>query len=333
METPKHIVVSRSDNIGDVVLTLPLVAKLKHLYPDCKISFLARNYVRDVIKICPDVHSFISYDHLMDLSEQAAAAYLRSLKIDTFIHAFPRKPLARLAKKANIKNRIGTSRRLYHWLSCNHRVNFSRKKSTLHEAQLNMKLLNAFGSDDDYDLPTLAKMIHLTPSSSIDPSVTPLLDAHRKNIILHPLTNGNTKEWPLEKFSELIESLDKKTCNIIITGSDKEEQRLQALIDKHPSVKSAVGKLSLAQFINLISHSQAMVVNSTGPMHIAAALGIKTIGLFPPEKGKDPCRWQALGEQASFIVADECEACQNNTKPCRCMESIVVDKINDSLRN
>ena len=66
MDKPQHIIISRTDNIGDVVLTLPLAALLKQYYPQCKVSFLARNYVKDLVLSCPAVDAFINWNEIKD---------------------------------------------------------------------------------------------------------------------------------------------------------------------------------------------------------------------------------------------------------------------------
>lgn len=320
MQQPQHIIISRTDNIGDVVLTLPTAALIKQRWPNCKISFLARDYVADVIKACPDVDHFISWDTLQKLPRKQACQALADA--DTLIHAFPRKQIAKLAKAAKIKNRIGTSHRLYHWFTCNRKVNFSRKKSDLHEAQLNLKLLAPLGLPTQASLVELINLTHLQKANTQPEAVQALLSTNKFNLVLHPLTNGNTKEWPLEKFAALIDLLPSEKFNCIVTGSVSELDKLEPWLNHLPMVTNAVGKLSLAEFVNLLSHVNGVVVNSTGPLHIAAALGTPVVGLFPTDKGKDPGRWGPLGQEASFIEAQTCTACRNMEGECQCMQSI-----------
>ena len=69
----KHLLISRTDNIGDVLLTLPLAGILKQQFPTMKISFLGRDYVRAIIEHCAHVDSFFSYDALTQLSHDDAS--------------------------------------------------------------------------------------------------------------------------------------------------------------------------------------------------------------------------------------------------------------------
>lgn len=316
---PQHIIISRTDNIGDVVLTLPMAAIIKQQWPQCKVSFLARDYVKDVISACPNVDAFISWDRLQQLSTAEAAKNLTSA--DTIIHVAPNKHIAKLAKHAGIQNRIGSSHRIYHWCTCNQRVNFSRKKSQLHEAQLNLALFKPLGLPTQASLAELTQLTHLNKNTALAPAVTELLQTGKKNIVLHPLSNGNSKEWPLTKFAELITLLADDSYHVIITGTPNEQERLADFLQQHPQVTNAVGKLSLHDFIDLLGAVDGVVVNSTGPLHIAAALGQQVLGLFPPDKGKDPGRWGPLGKNASYLLAREDVNGQQQTAT-NCMQTI-----------
>jgi len=69
------------------------------------------------------------------------------------------------------------------------------------------------------------------------------------------------------------------------------------------------------------------VAASTGPLHLAAALGIKAIGIYPPIRPMHPERWAPIGEKATFLVKDkECDECRKQG-PCHCMQEILPDKI------
>lgn len=326
---PKHIIISRTDNIGDVILTLPLASLLKQKYPDCKISFLAREYVSAIVKSDPNIDAFISWDNLNSLEENEAVKTLAAVNADTIFHVFPKSKIARLAKKAKIKTRIGTSRRWYHYLNCNKRIKFSRSKSQLHEAQLNIKLLSAFDMQTKYSLAQISKLIQLERQPSLSQKLLRYLDPQKFNLIVHPLSNGNTREWPIENFTALINNLPSSKFNVLVTGSKKEHEKLQdPMISKCPQAIDLTGKLSLDELLELIQRADGLVANSTGPLHMAAAAGIKTLGLFPPAKTMNPARWAPLGKQTQFIVIDKCDASQcHDSSDCACIRAIKTDAV------
>ena len=332
----KHLLISRTDNIGDVVLTLPLAGILKQQFPEMKISFLGRDYVRAIVEHCAYVDSFFSYDALTQLSHDDAIAEIKTQAFDAVIHAFPNKKVATLMKQAGVRERIGTSHRIYHWWTCNERVNFSRAKSDGHEAQLNLKLLKPFQFEINDDLQHLNDCLGLECKEPLPPHLKSLLKPDHFNLIIHPFTNGNTREWPVSHFNALIRQLPRDRVNVIVTGSQKESHVIQdRMVSQCPDVTNAAGHCSLRELIQLIAHADGLIANSTGPLHIAAALGIHALGLFPVTKGMDSKRWAPIGKKAEILAANpNCESPRCRAKhDCLCMESITVDQVKSVILN
>ena len=273
IETPNRIIISRTDSIGDVMLTLPIAGILKKEFPDCEILFLGRTYTKDVVKCSVFVDGFVDYAELEKLTEKEQIQRIQSLNADTIIHVFPRKNIAKLAKKLGIKNRIGTSHRLYHWLTCNRLVAFSRKKSDLHEAELNTKLLKPIiDKEISYSLTQLSELAGFANIAPLREELKEKLDNKRLNIILHPKSKGSAREWGLENFVELINLLPEEKFNIIITGTQEEGNEIaKAFDDKiRRNIQNLCGKMNLSELISFVSQSDAMIACSTGPLHIAS---------------------------------------------------------------
>ncbi|MBE9583925.1 glycosyltransferase family 9 protein [Mucilaginibacter sp. JRF] len=277
---------------------------IKSAYPDVKISFLGRTYTRPVIEACQSVDQFINYDELLKLPAKQQAAKLKALNIDCAIHVYPNKQVARLIKAAGIATRIGTTNRVFHWFTCNKLVKLSRKKSDLHEAQLNMVLLKPLG----LPVPPLAdvhKYYNFEPTQALPDDVMAMLATNKFNLILHPKSHGSGVEWPLDKFEELINLLPADKFNIFISGSEKEKALLADWIKILPAhVTDVTGKMNLYQFVSFIHHADGMLASGTGPLHIAAASGINTLGLFPCVRPIYPGRWAPLGERAGYLESD-----------------------------
>ena len=141
----ERIIVSRTDHIGDVVLTLPMVGILRREYPSSEIVFLGRSYTAAAVEACEHVDRFLAWDDVAQSGRKAQAALLRDQRADVIIHVYPNREIAAAARVARIPTRVGTSHRSYHLWNCNKWVGFSRRRSDLHEAQLNVKLLLPFG--------------------------------------------------------------------------------------------------------------------------------------------------------------------------------------------
>ncbi len=325
----KRVIISRTDSIGDVMLTLPLCAWLKSHFPTVTIIFLGNGYTRAVVESYKLIDHFEDWEDYLELSILDRVSKFQALKADAIVHVFPNKEIASLAKKIKIDMRIGTSHRSFHLLTCNHRPNFTRKRSGLHEAQLNHELLRPFGLEE---IPSLDVIYDATSHFSskeveLPQSIQESLNSASKSIILHPKSQGSAKEWPMEKYIELTNRLLDKGMTVFFTGTESEGTQFRDQLPAHQRVVDTTGKMNLVQLIRFISKVDALCACSTGPLHIAGYLGIKTIGFFSPKRPIHPGRWKALGKNVTILVNDEnCEKCAKKQE-CDCIQYISVASV------
>ncbi len=322
-----HILLSRTDSIGDVVLTLPLAGLLKEKYPGCKISFLGRSYTQAIIELSRHVDRFENWDDYEKLPAHEQVQKLRVLQTDWIVHVFPNPKIAAVAKKAGIINRVGTSHRIFHWFSCNRLISFSRRRSDLHEAQLNCKLLAPLGIEVP-DLQLIGSHYGFKKPMEGLEKMGALLDIKRKNIVLHPKSKGSAREWGTANFDRLIELLPADTFRIFISGTQEEAGLMKELLEKHKEkIVDATGRFTLPEFITFLSLADGIVAASTGPLHIAAALGCTAIGIYPPIRPMHPGRWAPIGEKAQVLVKEgTCNDCRKS-RNCHCMREITPEEI------
>jgi ADP-heptose:LPS heptosyltransferase len=299
---PKHILIARTDSIGDVILTLPMCGWIKKHFPNCRISFIGRSYTRAVIESSVFVDDFINWDDAEKCSPNEQIALLRETGADTIIHVFPRKAIMWVAKRAGIPVRIATGRRLQTIMKCNKLVFFSRKKSDLHEAQLNMKLLQPLGIPTDVTLAEIPSLYGFEKIGAANSAMRELLSTGKKNVILHPLSKGSAVEWGLPNFSALIELCKNDQVHFFVSGTKADGEKIQSILPlQGENVTDITGMFSLAEFISFIAVSDALVAASTGPLHIAAASGIQAIGLYSAKRPIHPGRWMPLGKKAAVL--------------------------------
>jgi heptosyltransferase III len=310
-----------------VVLTLPMAGLIKKDYPDCKIYFLGRSYTKDIIGLSEFVDEFINYDEIEKLEPKTQIQLLRNYQVDIFIHVFPNAKIANLVKAAGIPLRVGTTNRLFHWMSCNKLIKLSRKNSPLHEAQLNLKLLSFLNINVEVDINNLHTYYGFKNIPTLREEYQNWLDKNKFNLILHPKSKGSAKEWGLSNFEKLIKLLPQEKYKLFISGTEQDGKLMQEFLSKQPNVTDLTGKLSLNQFIAFINASNGLVAASTGPLHVAAALNKVAIGLFSPKRPIHPGRWKPLGEKAYALVKDEnCEKCKQK-KNCDCITQISPEEI------
>ncbi len=297
------IIISRTDSIGDVVLTLPVAHLLKEKFPNCKIIFLGKSYTKLVIECCANIDEIICWDEIQKQDKKKQLDLFKSLKADCIIHVFPNKQVAALAKSAGIPIRIGTSHRLFHWFTCNKLPNFTRKNSELHEAQLNFKLLAPLGIESNGSLKEMQNYFDFTGAKPLSNELSSLIDPDRYNLILHPKSRGSAQEWGIANFSELVKILPKDKFRIFVTGTKEEGKLLGDAFSKNDHVVNLTGKLSLTELISFVNNCDGLVAASTGPLHLAAVLGKKAVGIYTSVRPIHPGRWAPIGKNALFVQA------------------------------
>lgn len=333
----KRIIISKTNQIGDVVFALPIASALKAKDPSCTVIVLARAYTKDLVDHYADVDEFADWEEIEKRPKRLAIQALQALNADIILHVQPKKMIARYAKLAKIRHRIGTFGRIFHWFTCNRLVKLSRKKSKHHETQLDMKIMAPLGIKKHFSINEIIKLQRFTEIKDKLPALEHV-KSDKFNLILHPLTRSRNREWPLEKFAALIKSLPKTKFRVFITGVEKEGEEIRpALVTpfKHkidaPEVIDLTGKLCLKEFMHFISKADGLICASTGPVHLAAAFGIRTLGLYAPIKPFHAGRWGPIGKQAEHITLNKaCEACRNKNS-CPCIEGIGVSRVKKAV--
>ena len=330
---PERIIVSRTDRIGDVVLTLPLCALLKER-SGAQVVFLASAYTRAVVECSPHVDTILDWDTVAALGADDRRDHIGAVAADAIVHAYPRTAIAHAARAARVPLRIGTSHRWYHWLTCNALEHFTRKGSELHEAQLNVRLARRVLPGELPSLADLAPRSYLEPRGVVPPDVAALLDGTRFILVVHPRSSGRGREWPLGHWRALIAALSPATYRVLVTGTTEEGRELQPWLRMLPShAVDLTGRLRLDELIALLANANGVVATGTGPLHLAAALGVNALGLFPSTPPIHPGRWAPLGPRASYIAASgRCASCARGTGPCTCMESVTVVSVAERIR-
>lgn len=327
-QLPRNIIISRTDSIGDVILTLPLAKFLKEYFPGIKIGFLGKRYTRAVIEACKYVDEFIDLDDFFHKPITVGGH-----RPECILHVFPVPKIAQRAHHLRIRMRVGTINRLYHWLTCNVLVKLSRKNSMLHEAQLNLRLLRPLGIRREFSLKEIQHSFGLELLEPLPDPISALVSKNKYNLILHPKSQGSAREWGLPQFIQLINSLDTDRFSLFISGTGKDGEQLKPLLDAvKGKVTDITGAMNLPQFISFIQRCDGLIASSTGPIHIAAALGRDALGIYPPLRPIHPGRWAPLGPKALYFVLDKkCTKCAGNQRPCQCIQEVQPAWIKSAL--
>lgn len=326
MNKINRILISRTDNIGDVVLTLPMAGIIKQNIPGCRIYFLGKSYTKEIILLSKYIDEFINYDDWLNQSLNENIQVIQQLNLDVVFHVFPNKNIASLMKAAKVPIRIGTLSRIYHFFTCNKLICLKRKNSNLHETELNLKLLKPIGTFNIPDLDELYRYYGIHNIPLLPDKLEALIDHSKVNVILHPKSKGSAREWGIEKFISLADQLPSHKYKLFVSGTNEDASYLTEL-KNHPNITFLAGSLSLKEFVAFISRCQILIAASTGPLHIAAALNVKAIGLFAPMRPIFPTRWKPLGARVEVLVEKKtCRDCINKLD-CACIRNIKVAEV------
>ena len=146
------------------------------------------------------------------------------------------------------------------------------------------------------------------------------------NVILHPRSRGSAREWGLLHFGQLARLLHQAGHRVFVTGTAAEGEELGDWLREHQPYLAAelTGQLALPEFLAFIAAADGLVAGSTGPLHLAAALGRHALGLYPPIRPMHPGRWAPLGPYAEYLVFDrpDCQDCRTAPMACTCIKAL-----------
>jgi lipopolysaccharide heptosyltransferase II len=334
---PKNILIVRTDRIGDLILTLPLAGLIKKQYPDSKVSFLVREYTKNLVSHHPYI------DEVLVLKEVDGNVSLfdninliKQKKFDYCIVVYPRFKISLIVFLSGIKNRIGTGYRWYSFLF-NQKVYEHRKNAERHELEYNVNLLEKLGikntiaeNNISYDL----RVDEISLQNVIKLLLDEKIDLQKPIIIVHPGSGGSSMDLPIDKFADLVNKIDNDNHQIILTGS-KNEIDLCEKIKSSKKVKNLAGRFNLDELTALISKSSIFISNSTGPIHIAAALGKYTVGFYPKIVSCSKERWGPYtNKKLVYEPQIDCKNCtREQCEKLNCMDSIDITKVYTDIKN
>jgi heptosyltransferase-2 len=291
----KNILVLRPDRLGDVILTLPVIRNLKNTYPDAKITYLCTEYTSHILRYYELISDIIIYDpkktHKNYRGIWQLFKQLERYNFDIAIHLLPKFPLALATYIANIKYSIGTGFRWFSFLYT-HRFYEHRKYNLYHEAEYNLHLLSKLGIDDTC-IPDVYSYFKFP--AEIENAIKKVIVTKFQNkpfIIIHPGSGGSAIDWPIENYSELLKLLnDWGEYAVGITGIFSEREFLEPLYTSGMQFVDFIDKFDLNQLSMLLRNARLLISNSTGPLHLAVAMGTPVLGLYPNSPGQGPKRW------------------------------------------
>jgi ADP-heptose:LPS heptosyltransferase/GT2 family glycosyltransferase len=319
----RRILVVKLDHIGDCITALPALRRLKHHFPAARISVLAARSTLAIWKSEPLVDEAIEFNffHARSGSGKVAVTEEEIQLLTKRLHAkgfdlaidLRKQPDTRHALEysgAGILAGFDTQGR-FPWLDValewDEDVPLRTKHG--HVADDLVALVDTVAARSDPDRHALLTR----PKGGLAlPAAVRRRLFSKPLICIHPAAGSPMRQWPPAGFAELIHLfLRRKSFNVaLIGGADEMElaDRVLELAGCQSEVVNLVGRLALEDLPKLLADSVLFVGNNSGPHHLAAGLGVPTVGIHSGVV--DAREWGPLGPRAVAVRRDmSCSPC------------------------
>jgi ADP-heptose:LPS heptosyltransferase len=326
-----RVLVVRTDRLGDVVLTLPLLPVLRQHFPQAQISMLVSRYAGAIAEGHPSLEALLWYDDDRGLIPfRRMTSILRAGEFDACIVVHPTPRLAFLMARARIPVRIGSGYRWYSFLF-NRRIFTHRKTAERHEVEYNLDLLRGLGLNVGE---VIRPEFFIAIPDDARRRVSELLGEKGKAgryIVVHPGSGGSAREWPRESLGALTRQLmTREGVEVFITGTASERDQAEQILGfTGGRAVNLCGLLNLKELAALLEGAALYISNSTGPLHMAVAVGTPVLGFYPQIPAMGPRRWGPYTTRARVLVprkSSDCSQCRQRGTACECMASISVNE-------
>jgi len=340
---------------GDVLLAAPVISTLKRHAPQCEVDALVYADTAPML----EGHPALSQLHLIDrnwkrqgLGRQSAAelrliAALRARRYDLIVHLSVHTRGAWLVRLLRPRWSVAPKFRPGFWAKSFTHLYPAQSHPDRHTVDTNLDSLRALGLQP---APEDMRVI-LVPGAAAEAKVDALLAEHDLSpggfVHIHPASRWAFKCWPAERVAALCDALAAKGLPIVLSSApDANEKALIAAVQasrKVDAVASAPsqgiprcitldfsGRLSLKELAALTARARLFVGVDSAPMHIAAAMGTPTIGIFGPSGDREWGPWGA-GNRVVASLTHECRPCGragcNDSKISECLVTLPVAQV------
>jgi lipopolysaccharide heptosyltransferase II len=332
-----RILVTRLRFIGDIVLTIPVVRSLREAFPEAFIAYMGEREAVSLLTRDPQLDEVIPFDFSRpSLLEQARiATELRKRKFDLVVDLFSNPRSALLTYLTGAPTRVGLDRKGRGRLYTVRVQDDRRAKSAI---AFHQQFVTALGLTPSRELPSIVlsegergwardRVEQLVPGRISQGSGRPLVG-------IHPGATWPAKRWFPERFAALAGMVRSKLGgDVIVTGGTKDDETVREVARLAREEPAVAGRLSLRELAGVLGELSVFVTNDAGPMHIAAAVGTPTVGLFGP--GQEDIWFPYAAESGHTALRKDvpCHPCHLDVcdrageEHMRCMKLLGVNEV------
>lgn len=282
----RRILLSRMKFIGDVVLTTPVIRSVRAAFPDAYIAYLGEKHAVSLLEQNPHLNEVIPFDYAMPavIEQTRVALLLRRRSFDLAVDLFGNPRSALLTWLSGARVRVGPERRARGRLYTITVRDDGKPKTAIafHHQSIAAAGIPAVGGGTELFLSPEERRearIYLQwlgrASAPIDPA--------RPIVCLHAGATWPAKRWLPARFGELADLVRARIgARVILTAGPGDRATTEEVLKHSTASLNVLDALPLRQLAAVLAQCAVVVSNDAGPMHIAAALGVPTIGIFGP---------------------------------------------------
>lgn len=323
MISANRILLIKLRAIGDVLLSTPTIYNLRQAYPNATIDFLTEEFAADVVRGNLWVNDVIAFNKKKDGSI-GLLREIRSRKYDLVIDLFCNPRSALVTKISGARTRVGYPFRGRKYA---YNVYVTSRSDFVHNVEFNLDVLRRL------EIPIISSQ----PFFPIDEQSKTFADEwvqkenlKNKTVVgLNPSGGWKTKRWGLEHFAQFGDCVaEKYNAEVVLVWGPGEKHDAEIILKTmrhHPHI---IPQTSLKQLGAILQQCSYVVSNDSGPMHISAAVGVPTLGIFGPTT---PRLQGPFGEKHAWVRNEGLDCLECNLTKCPigniCMTQLDVDRV------
>ncbi len=298
-----RILLVRLSALGDCLAAIPVFMALRKRFPHAHIAWVIQDNFAPLIRHLPGLDELIIFPRSRWRKMQSrwrlwreAASLARRLwrrRFDVTIDVQSNTKSAILAFLTHAPLRIGhgkvEAKEISRWFT---NCPIDPPADCTHVLQRNLHLLSPLGIDraePEFSLP---------PDHLANRAITSWLQDHHllneNYVILVPFCGNRSKEWPYNHYTALAALLAERQIPVVfLQGPGKKDETATLIPDRNKTRIHLGPPTTISEMVELIRHAGAIVGGDTGPVQIAGALGVKSVGLFGPTDPERSHPWRA----------------------------------------
>jgi ADP-heptose:LPS heptosyltransferase/GT2 family glycosyltransferase len=347
-EDIRRILLVKLDHVGDCITAFPAIRRLKEAFPHASLRVLAGHWSKPIWPLAEMIDEIIEFDLFHARSElgvrQVTEAELQSLRLRLAPYRFDLAvDLRRHPDTRHILQYTGARflagcdiRGSFLWLDIASEWggDAGRQRKRGHAADELVNLADTICAACEPERAAISP-----PTNGTLPVSEPLKRwlLSRRLVCVHPAAGGPLKEWPPEYFAKLIDMLvEREQVNVVLVGGPDDKPITSSVlrsVRNHWAVIDLIGEPlnKYEQLHNLLSHCALFIGNDSGPKHLAAGLGVPTVGIHSGQI--DAREWGPIGPHAIALQRQmECSPCYlSNPADCHrrvaCMTGLMPGEV------